>query len=149
MANPNGNPENLIPNSERTPEELRQMTSNGGKKSGEVRRRKASIRNSLINILNSGFKLPTEVKDKDIKEFVDKLNAIGVDTKQMEIIDLINCGQILGAIGGKADNYKTLLEVNGELVEDTPNYTPLIEDVEQVVDNSNLEKVLYETNKLE
>lgn len=143
------NTENLVSLGDRTKEEQRKIATMGGKASGEARRRKASIRNSLINILNSGFKLPTEVKDKDIKEFIDKLNAIGVDTKQMEIIDLINCGQILGAIGGKADNYKTLLEVNGELVEDTPNYTPLIEDVEQVVDNSNLEKVLYEANKLE
>jgi len=143
------NTENLVSLGDRTMEEQRKIATMGGKASGEARRRKASIRNSLINILNSGFKLPTEVKDKDIKEFIDKLNAIGVDTKQMEIIDLINCGQILGAIGGKADNYKTLLEVNGELVEDTPNYTPLIEDVEQVVDNSNLEKVLYEANKLE
>lgn len=147
MANPNGCVENLNP--VRSEEEARLLGQKGGIASGEARRKKASIRNSLINILNSGFKLPTEVKDKDIKEFIDKLNAIGVDTKQMEIIDLINCGQILGAIGGKADNYKTLLEVNGELVEDTPNYTPLIEDVEQVVDNSNLEKVLYEANKLE
>lgn len=142
------NTENLVSLGDRTMEEQRKIATMGGKASGEARRKKASIRNSLINILNSGFKLPTEVKDKDIKEFIDKLNAIGVDTKQMEIIDLINCGQILGAIGGKADNYKTLLEVNGELVEDTPNYTPLIEDVEQVVDNSNLEKVLYEANKL-
>lgn len=143
------NTENLVSLGDRTMEEQRKIATMGGKASGEARRKKASIRNSLINILNSGFKLPTEVKDKDIKEFIDKLNAIGVDTKQMEIIDLINCGQILGAIGGKADNYKTLLEVNGELIEDTPNYTPLIEDVEQVVDNSNLEKVLYEANKLE
>ena len=143
------NTENLVSLGDRTMEEQRKIATMGGKASGEARRRKASIRNSLINILNSGFKLPTEVKDKDIKEFIDKLNAIGVDTKQMEIIDLINCGQILGAIGGKADNYKTLLEVNGELIEDTPTYNPAIEDVEQVVDNSNLEKVLYEANKLE
>ena len=141
--------ENLISLDKRTKEEQRKIATLGGIASGEARRKKASIRNSLINILNSGFKLPAEVKDKDIKEFVDKLNAIGVDTKQMQLIDLINCGQILGAIGGKADNYKILLDANGELVEDTPSYTPNIEDVEQVVDNSNLEKILYETNKSE
>jgi hypothetical protein len=141
--------ENLISLDKRTKEEQSQITTMGGIASGEARRRKASIRNSLIDILNSGFKLPTEIKDKDIKEFVDKLNAIGVDTKQMKLIDLINCGQILGAISGKADNYKTLLDVNGELVEDTSSYTPNIEDVEQVIDNSNLEKVLYEANKSE
>lgn len=143
------NPENLVSLGDRTTSEKREIAIKGGIASGETRRRKASIRNSLINILNSGFKLPTEIKDKDIKEFVEKLNAIGVDTKQMKLIDLINCGQILGAISGKADNYKTLLDVNGELVEDTSSYTPNIEDVEQVIDNSNLEKVLYEANKSE
>ena len=35
-----GNPDNLIPNSERTPEELKEMTRKGGIKSGEVRREK-------------------------------------------------------------------------------------------------------------
>ena len=38
------NDENLIPNSERTPNELREMTSKGGKKSGESRRRKRDMR---------------------------------------------------------------------------------------------------------
>lgn len=37
---PRGNPKNLIKNSDLTPEELRQKTSNGGKKSGKVRREK-------------------------------------------------------------------------------------------------------------
>ena len=34
------NDKNLIPNSERTPIEIKEMTSNGGKRSGEVRRGK-------------------------------------------------------------------------------------------------------------
>lgn len=39
-----GNDKNLIPNSERSPEELKKMTSKGGKRSGEVRREKAEIK---------------------------------------------------------------------------------------------------------
>jgi hypothetical protein len=35
---------NLIPNSERTPSELREMTSKGGKRSGEVRRENKTLR---------------------------------------------------------------------------------------------------------
>ena len=38
------NAKNLIPNSERTPEQLREMASAGGKASGAARRRKRSLR---------------------------------------------------------------------------------------------------------
>lgn len=38
------NEQNLIPNSQRTPEELREMTRKGGIKSGEVRRKKRTMR---------------------------------------------------------------------------------------------------------
>jgi hypothetical protein len=38
------NEQNLIPNSQRTPEELREMTRKGGIRSGEVRRAKRTFR---------------------------------------------------------------------------------------------------------
>lgn len=38
------NEQNLIPNSQRTPEELREMTRKGGIRSGEVRRAKKTFR---------------------------------------------------------------------------------------------------------
>jgi hypothetical protein len=41
---PRGNPQNLIKNSERSPEQLREQTRNGGLKSGETRRRQKSLR---------------------------------------------------------------------------------------------------------
>lgn len=37
------NEKNLIPNSERTPSELREITKKGGIKSGEVRRQKKTL----------------------------------------------------------------------------------------------------------
>lgn len=40
------NDENLIPNSERSPSELREMGRKGGVKSGEVRRRNKRMRES-------------------------------------------------------------------------------------------------------
>lgn len=42
---------NLIPNSERTPSELREMTSKGGKKSGESRRRKKTMKQVMDMLL--------------------------------------------------------------------------------------------------
>ena len=41
------NVENLIPNSQRTPDELREMRRNGGIKSGEARRAKKTVRECL------------------------------------------------------------------------------------------------------
>lgn len=39
-----GNQKNLIPNKDRTPEELREITRKGGERSGEVRRQKKKLR---------------------------------------------------------------------------------------------------------
>lgn len=130
----------------RTTEEQQEIARLGGIASGIARKQKASFKNSLIKILNSGIKLPVSIEDKDIKDYISKLNSIGIDTKNVELIDLMTLGQILGAIGGKNDNYKTLLELNGELTEsneDAP--TPSLEIT--IKDNSKLEKVLYEENK--
>lgn len=143
MANSKGYANNLIPLNERTKDEQKEITTMGGLASGESRRRNASIKNSLKRILNSGFRLPTEIKDEEVKLFVNKLNAIGVDTKNLDLVDLMNLGQILSAIGGKAENYKALLEITEESSNDKS--TPSIEI--NVVDNSNLEKVMYETNR--
>ena len=46
------NEENLIPFSERTESELREMTSNGGKKSGESRRRKKTMKQVMDMLLS-------------------------------------------------------------------------------------------------
>jgi len=46
------NDENLIPFNERTPSELREIASNAGKRSGEARREKKSIRDRIEMIMN-------------------------------------------------------------------------------------------------
>lgn len=144
MANPK---DNLIPQSHVLTVEEQSL---GGTNSGEARRRKASIRDSLNKILTSGFKLPEEVNDVDIEKWVKKLNSIGVDTKNMELIDLINCGQILSAIGGNANNYRVLLEANGEnIIEQEEINHPKVKKIQEIVDNSNLEGVIYEANRLQ
>ena len=58
--------------------------------------------------------------------------------------ELTTLGLIKGAIDGKADNYKTIVQLLGELQENN-NETPSIEI--KIVDNSNLEKVMYEDGK--
>lgn len=54
------NEQNLIPNSERTPEELREQTRKGGIASGEARRRKKTMREwaEVIGALNAKVVCP-------------------------------------------------------------------------------------------
>ncbi len=49
---PRGNADNLIPNSKRSPEELREMTRKGGIASGEARRRKSDLRKLFAQALD-------------------------------------------------------------------------------------------------
>ena len=57
------NEQNLIPNSERTPSELREQTRKGGVNSGKARKRKADLRKIAQQVLDGTF------KDKHGKEF--------------------------------------------------------------------------------
>jgi len=58
VANPNGNPQNLIPNSERTSEQLKAMGSKGGIKSAEKRANRIKV-NEMIMALMTGD-MPTD-----------------------------------------------------------------------------------------
>lgn len=49
------NPENLIPNPERSPKELSDMGKKGGIASGKARRAKADLRRAMQDALNSTF----------------------------------------------------------------------------------------------
>ena len=51
-------------------------------------------------------------------------------------------GLLAGAVDGKAENYKTILAVLGELIENEQSETPSVNI--NIIDNSQLEKTLYE-----
>lgn len=48
-----GNMDNLIPNSERSPEEVRENGRKGGIKSGETRRKRKTLREELLALLGT------------------------------------------------------------------------------------------------
>lgn len=64
---PRGNPQNLIPNSERTPEELREQTRKGGIISGQRRREKKLMSTIYADLLADKY----EVETKEGKKTVD------------------------------------------------------------------------------
>lgn len=53
------NPQNIIPNSERTPEELREITRKGGIASGASRRRAKSMRQWAKILAKEGMRMTT------------------------------------------------------------------------------------------
>lgn len=82
---------NLIPNSQRSPNELREMTSKGGKRSGEVRRQKKTVADYLRKWADN------EVDEKNKKA----LQALGLDEEAtnrtllvLPLIKKANCGDI-------------------------------------------------------
>lgn len=104
-----------IPGHDLTTEEQRMA----GIRSGEVRKEKATMKKTLEMLL-------------------DEKNNKGKTYRELATLGLIK-----GAIDGKADNYKTIVTLLGELVEQE-NQTPNIEI--KIVDNSDLEKAMYEDN---
>ena len=114
--------ENLIPMSERSKDEVRQIASKGGVNSGIARRQKATMKETLKQMLE-------EVADIEG-------NDNGLTYRQLATLGLIK-----GSIQGKADNYKTILEAIGELSNEV-KITPEINI--NVVDNEELEKAMYE-----
>ena len=74
-----GNEKNLIPNSKRTPEELRAMTRKGGINSGKARRKKANLKKAFDKITKAvdrntelrGFKSILETHPDWIPEILD------------------------------------------------------------------------------
>ena len=73
------NEQNLIPNSERTPSELREMARNGGLASGEARRKRKTLKEELLLMLSEG-----ETQKSVTLALIEK--AMSGDTKAFEVI---------------------------------------------------------------
>lgn len=112
------NNENLIPMNERSEKEVRELGRKGGIASGETRKEKATMKKTLEMLLD------------------EKSNKLGKTYKELTTLGLIK-----GAVNGKAENYRLIIELLGEL-QDQSNTTPEVNI--NIIDNSNLEKVMYE-----
>lgn len=85
------NEQNLIPNSERTPSELRKMCSNGGKASGVARRRKRTVKQAMELVMS----LP--VSDPKLKT---KLKKMGIDLEDADNQMAVAVGLMARAMKG-------------------------------------------------
>lgn len=101
------NENNLIPFSERSESEVREINSKGGKKSGEIRRRKAAMKTAMKQLLS----LPVS----DIETW-NKLSEMGIEPEQMD-----NQTALLAAVlakGIKTGDFRTMQAVASLIGED-------------------------------
>lgn len=74
---------------------------------------------------------------KTLEAMLKQKNDKGITYQELSTLGLIK-----GAVDGKAENYKVMLQLLGELEEQEQIGTPQVNI--NIVDNSDLEKVLYE-----
>ena len=116
MANPNGNPQNLRP--VKTKKEAKKRGSNGGKKSGEVRRQRKQAKECMEMILS------LDVKGEKSKQLMRNL---GIEDKdQQNIMLLMSTLFMKAATTGEPNAVKAVLEIAGELEEKQGDTTPSI-----------------------
>ena len=99
------NDENLIPNSERTPSELREITSKGGIKSGESRRKKKKMREVLGYFLHEA-ELPEHLRE-DLEEH-------GISEEDMNHLAVMTKALVSKAESGDVSAYNTIATMMGE-----------------------------------
>lgn len=102
------NEENLIPNHERTPSELREITQKGGVASGKSRRRKKALRLALKEAVSMRLnELP-----EDMRAAI--MATVGITDDAQTVADAVIGGIILSACGGSAPMARLLLDTIGE-----------------------------------
>lgn len=128
------NEQNLIPNSQRTPEELREITRKGGIASGIARRQKKTLKE--IGDMIGSLKVTSE-KNKEIMRQAgiqdeDMINDVGAmfrlnlkaqsgDTKAMELLAKLR-GQLKEQISAEVADVTPLVDLtkrvkNGEIID--------------------------------
>ena len=126
------NEKNLIPNSERTPEELREIASAGGRASGVSRRRKKSLREAADLYLS----LPVA----NTRAW-NKLARDGVDPEDVDNQMAIIAGLTIKAVKGDAKAAKVLFDLLGETgdeyesAQQTREHGALMEAIKKAADD--------------
>ncbi len=127
------NEQNLIPFNKRSEEEHREYSSRGGKKSGEVRRQKKKMKET-INML-----LALEMPDSEAKE---QLRGLGIEDEDLNVQTQILMQQILKAMKGNlasAEFVRSVSDEVGAIKDDTSDADRIVivDDLDDLNDESN------------
>ena len=129
--------ENLIPMNQRTKEAQREIAKKGAEASNKVQNEKRTFKKAIEWLVNSDIKITKG-------SIYDMMKENGIDTSKLNTTQMATIGLWWGAVQGNSTNFKTLMEGNNEVTEET-TATPKLQV--ELVDNSKLEKTLYEENK--
>jgi len=128
------NEQNLIPNSQRTPEELREITRKGGIASGVARRQKKTLKQigDMIGALDIKSEKNREIMRKAGIDDDDMINDVGMmfrlnlkaqngDTKAIELLSKLR-GQLKEQISAEVADVTPLVDLtkrikNGEVID--------------------------------
>lgn len=135
------NEQNLIPNKNRTAEELREITRKGGIKSGQVRKEKATFKKAVQWLIDSDIK----IKKGSIAEV---FKQSGIDITNLSPTQLATIGLWYGAVQGNSANYKTLMEANQEMQEQSGNAQQPILNI-NIQTNDKLKETFFEKGDIE
>ena len=97
------NDKNLIPNSERSPKEVRENGRKGGIRSGEVRREQKTYREMAKAMLSAKITDPKTLKE---------LAKYGIEETDIKALTLL--GMIKASANGSHNAFDRLLELTGE-----------------------------------
>lgn len=129
--------DNLVSLADRTTEEQREIARMGGVASGEARRQKKSLREKAKLLMS------LSVKDQ---QDLSKAKELGLNTEDIDI-EMMNLIHMLNII--KKENFNSVGAFNSikDLTEEKTdmNETPQVQI--NIVDNSNLEKIMYDTEE--
>lgn len=93
------NEENLMAHRIREPEEARQKGKSGGRKSGEVRRRKKAFRDAATDIIRTVITDPM---------LLEKVSKQGYEKENMTYQEAMVAGMVYSAICGSPQAYKAI-----------------------------------------
>ena len=129
--------ENLIPMNQRTKEAQREIAKKGAEASNKVQNEKRTFKKAIEWLANSDIKITQG-------SMFDLMKANGIDTSKLNTTQMATLGLWWGAVQGNSTNFKTLMEGNNEITESSTE-TPKLQV--EIVDNSSLERTLYEKNR--
>ena len=132
------NEQNLIDLATRPERERKEIARKGQIASTEAKKEKATFKNAIKWLIESDIKI-------NKGNLYESFKKSGIDISKLNTTQLATLGLWSGAVQGNATNYKTLMEAKEEIQTETE--TPNINI--NIVDNSNLEKIMYEDNNTE
>jgi hypothetical protein len=104
--------ENLIPNTKRTPSELREITQKGGKASGEARRKKKALREEMEELLSITLKN---------EKLIQNLQSLGIPVgKGATLQTAITAAMIHQAAKGNVKAFIAIRDTIDPIKEDGP-----------------------------